>query len=109
MSPLIVRLWEGSTRAAEADSYLSYLRGTGLADYTRTPGNRGVLTLRRKEQGRADFLLVSLWQSEAAIRAFAGETPLRARFYPEDERFLIRRDEEVRHFELVHHSGITFP
>jgi heme-degrading monooxygenase HmoA len=109
MSPLIARLWEGSTRAADADPYLKYLTRTGLADYARTQGNRGVLTLRRRNPDRADFLLLSLWQSEAAIRAFAGEAPLRARFYPEDDRFLIRRDEEVRHFELVHHSGITVP
>jgi heme-degrading monooxygenase HmoA len=109
MSALIARLWEGSTRAADAETYLDYLTGTGLTDYVRTPGNRGVLTLRRRDQGRADFLLLSLWESEAAIRAFAGQSPLRARFYPEDERFLIRRDEAVRHFELVHHTGITVP
>jgi heme-degrading monooxygenase HmoA len=109
MSPLIARLWEGSTRAADADTYLSYLRGTGLADYERTQGNRGVLTLRRRDRDRADFLLLTLWESEVAIRAFAGEAPLRARFYPEDDRFLIHREEEVRHFKLVHHSGITVP
>jgi heme-degrading monooxygenase HmoA len=108
MSPLIARLWEGSTRAADADAYLTETE-TGLADYARTQGNRGVLTLRRRNPDRADFLLLSLWQSEAAIRAFASEAPLRARFYPEDDRFLTRRDEEVRHFELVHHSGIIVP
>jgi heme-degrading monooxygenase HmoA len=108
-SPLIARLWEGSTRPADAEAYVNYLLGTGLADYARTPGNRGVLTLRRRTPERADFLLISLWESEAAIRAFAGDSPSTARFYPEDERFLIRRDEEVRHFDLVHHSGLTLP
>lgn len=106
MPPRIARLWEGSTRAADGDVYLRYLQATGLADYTQTPGNHGVLTLRRQTDERADFLLISLWESEAAIRAFAGDTPLRARYYPEDERFLIARDEMVRHFELVDHTGV---
>jgi len=102
MSSPIARLWEGSTRASDADRYLEYLRRTGLADYQSTPGNQGVLVLRRIEGDRADFLLVSLWQSEGAIRSFAGESIERARFYPEDEAFLIRSEEAVRHFQLVH-------
>ena len=102
MSSTIARLWEGSTRASDADRYLEYLRRTGLSDYQRTPGNQGVLVLRRVEGERADFLLVSVWDSEAAIRSFAGEPIERARFYPEDEAFLVRREETVRHFQLIH-------
>ena len=102
MTSPIARLWEGSTRASEADRYLEYLRRTGLADYERTPGNQGVLVLRRVDANRADFLLVSFWESESAIRAFAGDPIERARFYPEDDAFLIRREETVRHLELVH-------
>lgn len=102
MSSLIARLWEGSTRTADADRYLESLRRTGLADYARTPGNRGVLALRSVGVDRADFLLLTLWESEAAIREFAGEPIDRARFYPEDDAFLVRRQETVRHFQLVH-------
>ncbi|HEY1334791.1 MAG TPA: hypothetical protein VGF31_11085 [Myxococcaceae bacterium] len=102
MSPLIARLWEGRTRASDADRYLESLRRTGLADYERTPGNQGVLAFRRLEASRADFLLVSFWESESAIRAFAGDPIERARFYPEDDAFLVRRGETVRHLELVH-------
>lgn len=102
MSSLIARLWEGSTRAADADRYLEYLRRTGLADYARAPGNRGVLALRSVGVDRVDFLLLTLWESEAAIRGFAGEPIERARFYPEDDAYLVRRQETVRHFQLVH-------
>lgn len=97
----IARLWEGSTRASEADRYLEYLRRTGLADYERASGNRGVLALRSVEGDLADFLLLSFWDSDAAIRGFAGEPIERARFYPEDEAFLVRRQERVRHMQLV--------
>jgi hypothetical protein len=106
MSHLIARLWEGSTRASDADRYLAYLRRTGLADYERAAGNRGVLAFRSVEGARADFLLISLWESESAIRAFAGDPIDRARFYPEDDAFLVRRGETVRHLELVHPSAL---
>jgi heme-degrading monooxygenase HmoA len=109
MASLITRIWEGSTRVADAERYLEYLRHTGLADYERTAGNRGVLAFRGLDEERADFLLVSFWESEAAIRAFAGDPIERARFYPEADAFLIRRQLTVRHLDLVHHAALRLP
>jgi len=106
MAPLIGRIWEGSTRDTDADRYLEYLRGSGLAEYARTEGNRGVLAFRSTGAERADFLLLTLWDSEEAIRRFAGEPLERARFYPDDDAFLIRRQPTARHLALVHHSGL---
>lgn len=98
---MIARTWQGVTRAEDAEAYLVYLESTGLAEYRKTPGNRGVLGLRRIVGDRAEFLLLSLWDSKEAIRAFAGDDIDRAVFYPEDERFLIGRDEHVSHYEVV--------
>ena len=98
---MIARTWWGATRAADADAYLAYLEATGLAAYRATPGNRGAYALRRVVDGRAEFLLVTLWVSEEAIRAFAGEDVERAVFYPEDDRFLIERHAHVTHYDVV--------
>jgi heme-degrading monooxygenase HmoA len=106
---MIARIWAGATRAADADTYLDYLHSTGLAEYRATPGNRGVLALRRIAGDRAEFLLVTLWDSEEAIRRFAGDDIERAVFYPEDGRFLIARDERVRHFEVVYQAEEVTP
>jgi heme-degrading monooxygenase HmoA len=54
---------------------------------------------------RAEFLLVSLWESEAAIRQFAGDDIEKAVFYPEDERFLVERDDHVSHYEVVYDTA----
>ena len=99
---MLARLWRGATRTEDADRYLDYLQRTGLAAYRGTPGNRGVLTLRRTLADRTEFLLVSLWDSAADIRRFAGDDPSRAVFYPEDDRFLVARDEHVTHFDVSH-------
>jgi heme-degrading monooxygenase HmoA len=104
---MIARTWQGATRAEDADAYLEYLHQTGLPEYQRTEGNRGVLALRRITNDRAEFLLVTLWESEEAIRRFAGDRPENAVFYPEDERFLIERGERVSHYEVVYDAAAS--
>ena len=101
---MFARTWAGATRAADADTYLEYLHATGLAAYQATPGNRGVLALRRISGDRAEFLLLTLWDSVESIRRFAGDDIDRAVYYPEDERFLVARDERVNHYEVVYQS-----
>ncbi len=97
----LARIWRGATRAEDADAYLAYLHQTGIAEYRRTPGNRAVMVLRRVAKGRAEFLLITIWESEDAIRRFAGDDIGRAVFYPEDDRYLIARDERVEHYEVL--------
>ncbi len=105
----IGRIWEGSTRAGDGEAYLAYLARTGFPGYRATPGNHGVLGFRRQDPRESHFLLLTLWESEEAIRAFAGPDLSRARFYPEDDRFLVRRGEVVRHLELIHADGLAWP
>jgi heme-degrading monooxygenase HmoA len=106
---MIARTWRGATKADDAERYLDYLHQTGLAEYRKIDGNRGVLALRRVTQGQAEFLLISLWDSESAIRQFAGANIERAVFYPEDEQFLIERDDHVTHYEVVFDSALVSP
>jgi heme-degrading monooxygenase HmoA len=102
---MIARTWRGATKAEDADAYLEYLHRTGLAEYRKTEGNRGVLGLRRIVNDRAEFLLLSLWESEEAIRRFAGDDIEKAVFYPEDERFLVERDNHVSHYQVVYDTA----
>jgi heme-degrading monooxygenase HmoA len=97
---MIARIWRGWTTAADADDYVSYLAGTGLKDYRATQGNQSAWLLRRVQGETAEFLTVSVWDSLDAISAFAGGNTEQAVFYPEDEHFLIKREETVSHYEL---------
>ncbi|HST45284.1 MAG TPA: hypothetical protein VLK29_08675 [Luteimonas sp.] len=87
--------------AENADAYHAYLLRTGLGDYASTPGNRGVQVLRRTEGGVAHFLLLTLWDSLDAIRAFAGDDYERARYYPEDDAYLLEREPFVTHYDVL--------
>lgn len=102
---MILRSWRGFTAADDADRYLTYLQETGVASYRATPGNRGVTVLRRIIDDRCEFLVLSLWDSMDAVRAFAGEDPERAVFYPDDDGFLVEKDLHVDHYEVVLQEG----
>jgi heme-degrading monooxygenase HmoA len=98
---VIARTWHGRVPAAKADAYHEYLLRTGVADYVKTTGNRGVYVLRRQEGEVAHFLLITHWDSVEAIKGFAGEDYERARYYPEDDDFLLEREPFVIHYEVL--------
>lgn len=98
---MIARIWRGTTLESKADEYLQYLMATGLGDYRKTEGNKGVHVLRRVRDGRAEFILVSFWESLDAVRNFAGENIERAVYYPEDEQYLLAIEPEVEHYEVL--------
>jgi|ERR1700754_4540383 heme-degrading monooxygenase HmoA len=98
---MIARIWRGATAADRADEYLEYLKRTGVADYTATPGNHGVQILTRTHDGRTDFTILSYWESLDAIKAFAGDDPEASRFYPEDDEFLIHKEPRVEHHDVA--------
>lgn len=98
---MIARTWRGATARADGDRYLEYLNETGVAECRGTEGNRGVFVLRRATDDRTEFLFLSLWDSMEAIGAFAGPEPERAVFFPEDDAFLVEREETVGHYEVA--------
>lgn len=98
---MIARIWRGAVRASDADAYARYLRETGVREYAATPGNLGVHMLRRIEGDRAEFLMLTFWESLDAVRGFAGDDVETAVFYPEDDRFLIERELTASHWEVL--------
>ena len=98
---MIARTWHGRVPAEQADAYFVYLQRSGLADYRATPGNRGVLVLRRTEGAVAQFVLTSFWDSFDAIRRFAGADFERARYYEEDDDYLLEKEPFVTHHEVL--------
>ncbi|MBV9366037.1 MAG: hypothetical protein JOY89_17515 [Solirubrobacterales bacterium] len=100
---MVARIWRGAVAQADRDAYAQYMEATGVAGYASTPGNRGVWMLRRDVGGKTEFLMFTLWDSMDAVKGFAGEDPDIAVFYPEDERFLVDRDEFVSHYEVARH------
>lgn len=97
---MIARVWYGVTPRSKADEYLDYLNKTGIPDYRANEGNQGVYVLRRVEAERAHFMLLTLWDSIDSIKRFAGPDFEKARYYPEDDEYLLERELTADHYEV---------
>ncbi|GAA2460209.1 hypothetical protein [Streptomyces macrosporus] len=79
-----------------------YLERTGVGRARGTSGNRGALLMRRPaDDGTVEFWLLTFWESEEAIRAFAGDDIGQAVLYPQDAAYFTRADQEVHHFDVI--------
>ena len=95
----VVRVWRGVIRTQERDEYVEYVERTGMAQYRSTPGNLDAWILTRDlGDGTSEILTVSRWESMNAVRSFAGPDVDQAVYYPEDDDYLVDRDETVRHY-----------
>jgi len=100
---MIARVWHGVVPLEKADDYGKYLADSerGVRDYQRLPGNRGVCLLRRIQEDRAHFLLISLWDSREAIAAYAGPDIDRAQYFVYDRECLLEPEPSVAHYEVL--------
>jgi heme-degrading monooxygenase HmoA len=96
---MITRIWHGTTPAAKSDEYLDLMRTIALPDYRSTPGNQGAYALRRIEGETAHFLMVTFWESEEALRAFAGDDISVAKYYDFDKNFLLEMERSSSHYD----------
>jgi len=92
---VIARLWTGRTKAEDYDTYLAYLEESGVAALHATPGNRGVIVLRRLDGDEAEFSVMSFWDSLDDVKAFAGEDVDAARYFPRRRTLPARLPPEV--------------
>ena len=81
------------------------IRKTGVKAYLAAEGNAGVYLLRRIRGEVAEFTLLTLWESFDCIKTFAGPEPEKAVYFPEDDEYLLEKESEVAHFEVVESHG----
>ena len=99
---MILRRWRGVILTHERDAYRDYIAATGGTDYASTPGNLGFQMLFRDlGGGTTEVTTLSWWTSLDHIRGFAGEDISIARYYPDDDRYLLERPVHVEHHEIV--------
>jgi heme-degrading monooxygenase HmoA len=95
----ILREWRAEIRPATSAAYVKYVQDTGIVEYRRTPGNLGaVVAVRDIDDSRSEIVTLSWWTSMDAVQAFAGDPPDRARYFPDDDQYLLTRPDHVRHY-----------
>ncbi len=97
---MIARLWHGRTNADKADEYTRFMIERAAPDYGSVSGLKKRYFLRRMDGDEAHFLLVTLWDSIESIKKFAGESPEKAKYYPEDDLFLLEKEKTSTMYEV---------
>jgi heme-degrading monooxygenase HmoA len=107
---VIVRLWRGRERRDKAGAYRRHLEGSVFPRLQSLPGFLGASLLQRMDRGEAEVLVMTKWDSMAAIEGFAGPDPERAIVEPEARAVLASFEEVVTHHEVVSElAGDTSP
>jgi heme-degrading monooxygenase HmoA len=102
VTKIVIRRWSGQIRSEDEADYISYVEVTGLQEYRSTVGNLGCqLLVRARSNDVTEVTTLSWWTSMEAIKAFAGPNPEMARYYPEDEAFLIAKPKNVEHYVVA--------
>ncbi|MBA2519914.1 MAG: antibiotic biosynthesis monooxygenase [Chloroflexia bacterium] len=102
---MIARQWRGWTDMEHADAYEALIRQTIFPKMRRVDGARGGYLLRRDTGDGVEFVTITLFDSMAAIRRFAGDDAEVAVISAEARQLLTRFDDRVAHYEVVAEPG----
>ncbi len=98
---MIGRVWHGWATAENASAYERLFRERILPGLRCIDGFAGAYLLRRDAHGEVEIATVTLFDSMADVRAFAGTDPAAAHVTPEARRLLSRFQETVDHYDVV--------
>jgi len=97
---MIARIWHGTTKAEDFETYTDFMKSEAIPDYKKTEGFVKLTFLRRIEGDIAHFNLITFWENLEVIKNFAGDTYEIAKYYPEDKKYLLEFEEKVTHYDV---------
>jgi heme-degrading monooxygenase HmoA len=80
------------------------MRDRAAPDYASVAGLRRAVFSRRDDGDIAHFLLVTVWTDIDAVKAFAGPDPTKAKYYVEDDRYLLEKEACSLNHEVFYDS-----
>ena len=97
---MIARIWHGKTKVEDYDTYADFIIKTAIPNYSKTKGFIKLSFLRNIKENEGHFTLITYWENLAVIKNFAGDDFEKAKYYPEDDNFLLEFEEKVMHYEV---------
>ncbi|MEL6105410.1 MAG: antibiotic biosynthesis monooxygenase [Planctomycetota bacterium] len=83
------------------------MRERAIPDYLSTPGIEQLAFHRRRDNEFAHFQLITYWRDLKDIEGFAGSDSGLAKYYPEDEQYLLEFEERVQHYDVFAMVDVT--
>jgi heme-degrading monooxygenase HmoA len=98
---MIARHWRALARNERADEYVNHLRTEIFPEIRKIAGNLGAGIHRRDVANGVEFVIVTRWVSEEAIRAFAGADVEVAVVPTEVREMMLEYDLRARHYHII--------
>ena len=98
----IMRLWHGEVDREKADEYEKLMVEKAVPDYSSVEGLLKLYFQRKDEKNITHFLLVTIWDSIESVKKFAGDNPEIAKYYPEDDEFLLEKEKNTELYEIFY-------
>ncbi|HEY2476766.1 MAG TPA: antibiotic biosynthesis monooxygenase [Candidatus Cybelea sp.] len=80
---MIVRLFAARVSRDDAGKYYAFFREAVVPKLKAIPGHHGALVLSEEKQQDVAVTVLTFWDSDEAIRRFAGDDPMKAVVEPE--------------------------
>jgi len=97
---MIARIWHGTTSIKYYEEYTAFMKEKAIPDYENTVGFVKLTFLRNTDSNIGHFTLITYWENWEVIKNFAGDDFEKAKYYPEDKKYLLEFEEEVIHYEV---------
>ncbi len=101
MANVISRHWRGLAKAERADDYVEHLRRETFPALQTIPGFLGASVLRRSLAQGVEFVVITRWNSLAAIHAFAGPRAETAVVPEQVQQMMIEYESSARHYDVI--------
>lgn len=102
---MIARVWRGWTTGRQADAYENFLREKVIPGIRKIKGHKGAYVLRQAGGEEVEFVVINLFESLDAVKAFAGEDYDVPVFEPEARQLLARVEPQANHYEVPVAAG----
>lgn len=97
---MVARIWKGKTKLEHLDAYTDFMKTRAIPDYKKTDGFIKLIFLKRTDNEFAYFNLITFWTNIEVIKNFAGIEFNKAKYYPEDKKYLIDFPVVVIHYDV---------
>ena len=97
---MIARVWRGWTTPEHADAYEKFLQEHILPGLRQIDGYQGGYVLRQDGGNEVEFLVMNLFESLEAVKAFAGPNYTIPVIEPEAKLLLSKAEPVAHHYEI---------
>jgi heme-degrading monooxygenase HmoA len=100
-----MRIWRGRLPRSLGNEYEQFLTEKAVPNYSSVEGLREIYFSTRDTGDEAQFILVTIWDSIEAMTGFTGGDPYMAKYYPEDDEYLIEKTPYVEIYKIFYHKS----